>query len=133
LLARVLGIPAKRSSDVDASQDADLQNMVTLEIGSHPGQSDVQKKVVALDYGMRGGKASISVHKDAVRGIDADIRWNNEGSFHKDELRDLKADFILANPPFNVSDWGGERLREDVRWQFGVPPVGYSQCSFWSV
>ncbi|TWH02014.1 type I restriction-modification system subunit M [Pseudoxanthomonas taiwanensis] len=60
----------------------------------------------------------------AVRGIDADIRWNNEGSFHKDELRDLKADFILANPPFNVSDWGGERLREDVRWQFGVPPVG---------
>jgi type I restriction enzyme M protein len=60
----------------------------------------------------------------AVRGIDADIRWNNEGSFHKDELRDLKFDFILANPPFNVSDWGGERLREDVRWQFGVPPVG---------
>lgn len=60
----------------------------------------------------------------AVRGIEADIRWNNEGSFHKDELRDLKADYILANPPFNVSDWGGERLREDVRWQFGPPPVG---------
>ncbi|MCA8248054.1 type I restriction-modification system subunit M [Burkholderia multivorans] len=60
----------------------------------------------------------------AVRGIDADIRWNNEGSFHKDELRDLKADFILANPPFNISDWGGDRLREDVRWKFGVPPVG---------
>ena len=60
----------------------------------------------------------------AVRGIDSDIRWNNEGSFHKDELRDLKADFILANPPFNISDWGGERLREDVRWKFGVPPVG---------
>ena len=60
----------------------------------------------------------------AVRGIDADIRWNNEGSFHKDELPDLKADFILANPPFNVSDWGGERLREDARWTFGVPPAG---------
>jgi type I restriction enzyme M protein len=60
----------------------------------------------------------------AVRGIDADIRWNNEGSFHKDELRDLKADYILANPPFNISDWGGDRLREDVRWKFGVPPVG---------
>jgi len=60
----------------------------------------------------------------AVRGIDADIRWNNEGSFHKDELPDLRADFILANPPFNVSDWGGERLREDVRWTLGVPPVG---------
>ena len=60
----------------------------------------------------------------AVRGIDADIRWNNEGSFHKDELQDLKADFILANPPFNISDWGGDRLREDARWKFGVPPVG---------
>ncbi|MDM7456513.1 MAG: N-6 DNA methylase [Tepidimonas sp.] len=60
----------------------------------------------------------------AVRGIDADIRWNNEGSFHKDELRDLRFDYILANPPFNVSDWGGERLRDDPRWKFGVPPVG---------
>jgi type I restriction enzyme M protein len=60
----------------------------------------------------------------AVRGIDCDIRWNNEGSFHKDELRDLKFDYILANPPFNISDWGGERLREDVRWKFGVPPAG---------
>ena len=60
----------------------------------------------------------------AVRGIDADIRWNNEGSFHKDELPDLRADFILANPPFNTSDWGGDRLREDARWKFGVPPLG---------
>jgi len=60
----------------------------------------------------------------AVRGIDSDIRWNNEGSFHKDELRDLKADTILANPPFNISDWGGDRLRDDVRWTFGVPPAG---------
>jgi hypothetical protein len=40
----------------------------------------------------------------AVRGIDADIRWNNEGSFHKDELKDLRFDYVLANPPFNVSD-----------------------------
>jgi type I restriction enzyme M protein len=59
----------------------------------------------------------------AVRGIDADIKWNNEGSFHKDELRDLKADFVLANPPFNISDWGGDRLREDVRWKYGPPPA----------
>jgi type I restriction enzyme M protein len=57
----------------------------------------------------------------AVRGIDADIRWNNEGSFHKNEFRDLKADYILANPPFNISDWGGERLRDDARWKFGTP------------
>lgn len=60
----------------------------------------------------------------AIRRIDSDIRWNNEGSFHKDELRDLRADYILANPPFNVSDWGGERLRDDVRWKYGIPPIG---------
>lgn len=60
----------------------------------------------------------------AVRGIDSDIRWNNEGSFHKDELRDLKADYVLANPPFNISDWGGDRLHDDVRWKYGLPPVG---------
>jgi type I restriction enzyme M protein len=60
----------------------------------------------------------------AMRGIDADIRWNSEGSFHKDELRDVKADFILANPPFNISDWGGDRLREDVRWRYGAPLAG---------
>ncbi len=60
----------------------------------------------------------------AVRGIDADIKWNSEGSFHKDELPDLRADYVLANPPFNISDWGGERLKEDVRWKFGIPPAG---------
>ncbi|MEQ9504828.1 MAG: class I SAM-dependent DNA methyltransferase [Hyphomonas sp.] len=60
----------------------------------------------------------------AVRGIDADIKWNSEGTFHKNELPDLRADFILANPPFNISDWGGERLREDARWKFGAPPAG---------
>ncbi len=60
----------------------------------------------------------------AVRGIDGDIKWNSEGSFHKDELPDLRADYILANPPFNISDWGGGRLREDVRWKYGPPPAG---------
>jgi type I restriction enzyme M protein len=60
----------------------------------------------------------------AVRGIDSDIKWNNEGSFHNDELRDLRADYVLANPPFNISDWGGDRLREDVRWKYGTPPAG---------
>ena len=47
----------------------------------------------------------------AVQGIDAEIQWNNEGSFHRDAFPDLRFDFILANPPFNISDWGGERLR----------------------
>lgn len=66
----------------------------------------------------------------AVRGIDADIRWNAEGSFHKDELPDLRADFILANPPFNISDWGGERLREDARWSYGPPPAGNANTAW---
>lgn len=60
----------------------------------------------------------------AIRGIEANIAWNSEGSFNNDAHKDLKADFILANPPFNDSDWGGERLREDLRWKYGVPPVG---------
>lgn len=61
----------------------------------------------------------------ALRGIDGSlVRWNNEGSFLKDEHRDLKADFILANPPFNDKDWSGQLLRKDPRWQYGVPPPG---------
>lgn len=58
----------------------------------------------------------------AIRGIDGQIAHGD--TFHNDRHPDLKADFILANPPFNVSDWGGARLREDKRWQYGVPPVG---------
>ncbi len=60
----------------------------------------------------------------AIRGIDANIAWNEAGSFHQDAHKDLKADYVLANPPFNDSDWGGERLRADVRWRYGVPPAG---------
>ena len=60
----------------------------------------------------------------AIRGIDANIAWNNEGSFLNDAHKDLKADFVIANPPFNDSDWKGEMLREDSRWKYGTPPVG---------
>lgn len=61
----------------------------------------------------------------AIRGIDSSqVKWNNEGSFLNDAHRDLKADFILANPPFNDSDWSGELLRKDGRWRYGPPPVG---------
>jgi type I restriction enzyme M protein len=60
----------------------------------------------------------------AIRGIDCNLGNGNADSFHADLHKDLKADFILANPPFNVSDWGGERLRDDVRWKYGLPPVG---------
>lgn len=61
----------------------------------------------------------------AIRGIDSSqVKWNNEGSFLNDAHKDLKADFIIANPPFNVSDWSGELLRTDGRWQYGTPPAG---------
>jgi type I restriction enzyme M protein len=59
----------------------------------------------------------------AIRGIDSGQIAQGD-TFHNDRHPDLKADFILANPPFNISDWGGERLREDQRWRYGVPPAG---------
>jgi type I restriction enzyme M protein len=58
----------------------------------------------------------------AIRGIDARILWGD--SFRDDQFKDLRADFILANPPFNDSDWGGELLQDDPRWRYGVPPKG---------
>jgi type I restriction enzyme M protein len=61
----------------------------------------------------------------AIRGIDSSqVIWNNEGSFLNDAHKDLKADYIIANPPFNVSDWGGDLMRTDGRWQYGTPPTG---------
>lgn len=58
----------------------------------------------------------------AIRRIESNIQWGD--SFHNDEHKDLKADFILANPPFNDSDWNGNLLKDDVRWKFGIPPPG---------
>ncbi|MPM34229.1 hypothetical protein SDC9_80811 [bioreactor metagenome] len=61
----------------------------------------------------------------AIRGIDSSqVKWNNEGSFLNDAHKDLKADFVIANPPFNDSDWSGDLLRNDGRWQYGTPPAG---------
>lgn len=61
----------------------------------------------------------------SIRGIDSsNVKWNNEGSFLNDAHKDLKADYIIANPPFNDSDWSGELLQKDARWIYGVPPAG---------
>ena len=60
----------------------------------------------------------------AIRGIDGNIGAQWGDTLQNDLHKDLKADFILANPPFNISDWGGERFRDDVRWKYGVPPAG---------
>jgi type I restriction enzyme M protein len=60
----------------------------------------------------------------AIRGIDNNLGEHHADTFHNDLHKNLKADYILANPPFNISDWGGERLTEDLRWKYGVPPAG---------
>lgn len=60
----------------------------------------------------------------AIRGLDGNIGPHQADTFHDDLHKTLKADFILANPPFNISDWGGNKLTEDVRWKYGVPPEG---------
>ena len=58
----------------------------------------------------------------AIRGIDADIRRGD--TLYDDKFPDLKADYIIANPPFNISDWGQEHLQHDIRWKYGLPPKG---------
>jgi type I restriction enzyme M protein len=64
----------------------------------------------------------------AIRSIEGQIGHGD--SFHNDRFPDLKADYILANPPFNVSDWGGDRLRGDNRWKYGVPPAGNANLAW---
>lgn len=75
-------------------------------------------------YGQESNDATYKLAKMnmAIRGIDADIRYGD--TLHNDQHKDLKADFIIANPPFNISDWGAELLKDDVRWKYGVPPNG---------
>ena len=60
----------------------------------------------------------------AIRGIEADLGKFNADTFFNDCHPQLKADYIMANPPFNLSDWGADKLTEDVRWQYGLPPAG---------
>lgn len=75
-------------------------------------------------YGQESNDATYKLARMnmAIRGIDADIRYGD--TLHNDQHKDLKADFIIANPPFNISDWGAELLKDDVRWKYGVPPNG---------
>jgi type I restriction enzyme M protein len=60
----------------------------------------------------------------AIRGFSVDLGNSHADTFANDQFQDLKFDFILANPPFNISDWGGEKYENDVRWKYGRPPVG---------
>ena len=60
----------------------------------------------------------------AIRSIDGNLGKFADDTFHNDLHKDLKADFVLANPPFNISDWGQEKLVDDPRWKYGIPPKG---------
>ena len=60
----------------------------------------------------------------AIRGIEPDLGTYAADTFLEDRHPTLRADYIMANPPFNLSDWGAEKLKEDVRWQYGMPPAG---------
>jgi type I restriction enzyme M protein len=75
-------------------------------------------------YGQESNPTTLRLAKMnlAIRGIDTKIELGD--TFLHDRHKDLKADFIMANPPFNISDWSGEQLREDIRWKYGTPPVG---------
>jgi type I restriction enzyme M protein len=75
-------------------------------------------------YGQESNPTTLRLAKMnlAIRGIDARIELGD--TFLNDKHKDMKADFILANPPFNVSDWSGQHLRDDSRWKYGVPPTG---------
>jgi len=94
----------------------------------------VQSEIFVEDHG--GHRNDISIYGQesnsttwrlarmnlAIRGLDANLGGQHADSFHNDLHKDLRADFILANPPFNMSDWGGNRLHEDARWKYGIPP-----------
>ncbi len=60
----------------------------------------------------------------AIRGIDSNLGLKPADTLHEDLHRDLRADYVIANPPFNISDWGQPLLQKDVRWEYGVPPAG---------
>ena len=67
----------------------------------------------------------------ALRGIDSsNVRWNDDGSFLNDAHPDLRADYVIANPPFNDSDWSGEMLRTDGRWQYGEAPLPAGNANY---
>lgn len=75
-------------------------------------------------YGQESNPTTLRLAKMnlAIRGIDAKIQLGD--TLLNDKHKDLKADYILVNPPFNISDWNGDKLREDARWEYGVPPTG---------
>ena len=90
-------------------------------IEAHGGHGD---KIGIYGQEVNGTTWQLAHMNLAIRGVGANLGPRGGDSFHDDLHPDLKADYILANPPFNISDWGGDQLRDDARWRYGVPPVG---------
>ena len=91
--------------------------------GNGNGVPNGAKRNIAI-YGQESNYTTFRLAKMnmAIRGIDANIQWAD--TFLNDKHKDLKADYVLANPPFNDEDWGFSKVKEDVRWAFGTPPAG---------
>jgi type I restriction enzyme M protein len=99
-----------------------IQAKLALPFG---GDSGSVKDITV--YGQESNQTTWKLSKMnlAIRNINSKfVAWNTEGSFLKDAHPDLKADFILANPPFNQKEWGVDILQEDARWKYGTPPNG---------
>src|SRR3546814_10132913 len=78
----------------------------------------------ALVTGVQTCALPICLMNLAVHGLDGNIGQSYGSSFTNDQHKTLRADYILANPPFNISDWGGDKLTDDPRWVYGIPPKG---------
>jgi type I restriction enzyme M protein len=105
---------------IKAHQDYYKKNNSSKKLSLNPGDN------ISI-YGQESNQTTWRLAKMnlAIRGIDStNVKWNNEGSFLNDAHKDLKADYIIANPPFNDSDWSGELLQKDARWVYGTPPAG---------
>ena len=96
-----------------------------IEAHSDKKHVDEAKRKISL-YGQESNPTTwrLSAMNMAIRGIDFNFGKEPADTFSKNQHPDLKADFIMANPPFNISDWGGDKLTEDRRWKYGKPPEG---------
>jgi type I restriction enzyme M protein len=101
-----------------------VQSVELIRAHAHNKGKDARAKLDLSIFGQESNYTTWRLAKMnlAIRGIDGQIACGD--TFHNDHHPSLEADFILANPPFNISAWGGERLRDDPRWRYGVPPAG---------
>jgi type I restriction enzyme M protein len=108
-----------------------VQSMDFIEAHkSDNGNGGKARRDISIIYGKESNYTAWHLAKMnlAIRGMDGQLAPG--GTFYNDRHPEMKADFILANRPFNISEWGGERLRDDKRWQFAKPPVGNANLAW---